>query len=209
MATGLTLELSYDIGPDGKKRLTIPPDQVAAVVAYCKTRGAERADAIAATVQEGHDELMAALAGVSEEQAAWKPAPDAWSILELMQHVVSVKQMMAGLSKTLATGQRPPGAEQFEEPSAQDGVTIVSFSSLAEAITAAEQAHAGLLESIAALDAGEINTDVTFSHFVFGPFNSREWTVFQRVHDQDHTPHIGKIKATAGFPRPWGPPRGR
>jgi hypothetical protein len=143
---------------------------------------------------------MAALSSASEVQAAWKPAPDSWSILELMQHVVTVKQLMAGLSKTLASGELPPGFQQFTEPSAQDGVTIVKFSTLAEAIAAVEKAHADLLQSIRALDAGDINTDLTFSHFVFGPFNSREWTVFQRIHDQDHTPHIGKIKAESGYP---------
>jgi hypothetical protein len=30
--------------------------------------------------------------------------------------------------------------------------------------------------------------------------NCRQWAVFQRVHDADHAPGIGKIKATPGFP---------
>ncbi len=37
-------------------------------------------------------------------------------------------------------------------------------------------------------------------YFLFGALNAREWAVFQRIHDVDHTPHIGQIKASSGFP---------
>ena len=40
------------------------------------------------TKVEGHGEcIMALYKGVSEEQARWKPAPDKWSLLEILNHL--------------------------------------------------------------------------------------------------------------------------
>jgi hypothetical protein len=35
---------------------------------------------------------------------------------------------------------------------------------------------------------------------MFGALHARAWHLFQRIHDQDHTSHIGQVKAAAGYP---------
>ena len=196
----IDLQLKYEFGEDGKRHLTIPDDVKAYVISFIRENAAKPPDQIAAVVQEGHDELHAALAGLSEAQAAWKPGPEDWSILELMDHVASVKRIMAIICRSLSQGTLPPGIDETaESESRQDGITIAKFSTLAEAREAVDAAHNDLMAFVATINDG-MNTDKHFRHFVFGAMNCRQWAVFQRIHDADHAPGIGKIKATPGFP---------
>ena len=196
-----SLQLTYVVGADGTRTLTLPDEKRAMVIAFVRDNAKKSPAEIEAVVQEGHDELFAALDEVSEAQAAWKPSENDWSVLELMAHVVTVKQITFGLSSSLSQGQLPPGAgPEWEEPSRQDGVTIATPATLADARAGAEAAHQLLLGYIRKLDDGAINTETVFRHFLFGAFNAREWPVFQRIHDGDHGPTIGKIRSMAGFP---------
>ncbi len=195
----MNLGLKYELGEDGKKHLTIADDRRAAAIAFVQGNAIKPPAEIAAVVQEGHDALLAALVGVSDAQAWYKPAADDWCVMELMAHVVTTKRVCASMCENLAAGHWPPGVgEEWQEEARQDGVTLAKFETLADARTAAQTAHDDLLKHISALDSA--NTDVRFRHFVFGDFNSREWAVFQRIHDDNHAPQLGDIKASAGFP---------
>ena len=80
---------------------------------------------------------------------------------------------------------------EWEEESAQDGITNVSFETLAAAREAAETVHQQLLGTISKLDSA--NLEVSFKHYIFGPMNAREWAIFQRIHDGDH---IAQLRTT-------------
>lgn len=195
----MELQLKYVERPDGTRNLTLPDEIRASVISFVQDNARKSCAEMKAVVQTGQDDLQRALAGVSEEQARYKPAPDRWSILELLDHVVSTRRIIVGMCQSLAQGHLPPGVgAEWEEESRQDGVTIVHFTSLKEARDAVEAAHGDLLKVIDGLDGAD--TSVTFKHFLFGPFNSREWTIFSRIHDWDHAPTIEQIKATPGFP---------
>ena len=196
----MDLELTYIKNPDGSQTLNIPEDRKAAAIAFLRDGGAKRAAEIESIVEGGHEALLRAIDGLSDAQSTFKPAPDAWSVLELMAHVVTAKQIVGVLCAAMAQGQLPPGfGPQLEEAGAQDGVTVARFGTLAQARTAAVDAHAALLKFVRSAD-GPVNVDMTFRHFVFGSYNCREWAIFQRLHDDDHGPQIGKIRASAGFP---------
>jgi hypothetical protein len=197
----MDLQLEYITGADGKRVLTLPDERRAAVIAYVRENALRPASEIEAIVQRAHDAVLDAIRDVSEPQAAHKPSPDDWSIIEAMDHVVSVKRIMGILCGNLAEGGLPPGlSNNIEDAAAQDGVTIVRFTSIAEARTAAEAAHSALLAFIRRIDTLPEPT-ITFSHLLFGAFNYREWPVFTIIHDGDHTPQIRRIKTTPGFPR--------
>lgn len=199
MTESRSLGLTYTIRPDGTKSVTISDEARAFVVSFVQDIAKKPVDAIAAVVQEGHDALIAALAGVSGAQARHKPSPDDWCILELMDHIVTTQQIVVNLSRNLGEGHLPPGiGAEWEDESRQDGVTRVHFATIDDARAASDAAHADLLKLIADLDA--VNLDTTFRHFLFGAFNAREWTVFQRIHDEDHTPQIAAIKASPRYP---------
>src|SRR5579862_8670179 len=57
--------------------------------------------------------LVDAVAGVTETQARWKPAPDRWSILEYVEHLaVSDDELVAMIQRSLATPARPETEEE-------------------------------------------------------------------------------------------------
>ena len=196
----MDLGLTYTVADDGSKVMSMPAERREWVISFVRENAKTSPAAIEALLHEGHAELFAALEGVSEAQAAYKPAPDDWSILEVIAHEVTVKDSLGRLMTVMATGSLPPGiGPQFEEAKAQDGLIITRFDTLAEARAAAQAAHDRAVAFVRGI-GDHTNTEVTFRHFYFGAFNAREWPVFLRVHDGDHTPHIGKIKATPGYP---------
>jgi hypothetical protein len=197
----MDLELTYIKRPDGSRTLTIPEERRALAVAYLQEGGLRSAAEIEAIVEEGHSALLHAIDGLSTAQAAYKPTPDEWSVLELMGHVVTGKQLVAALCASLAEGRLPPGfGPALEVEAAQDGVTVARFETLETARAAACDAHAALLDFVRSAD-GPVNVEMTFRHFVFGPLNCRGWAAFQRLHDDDHRPQVDAIRATAGFPQ--------
>ena len=174
-----------------------PPDVIERVTGYIKHNADKEPAAIRELVEAGHAQLTGLLDGMSEEQAAFKPGPDAWSVLELMAHVVTAKRGVARICARLARGEQVTnfGGEGEE----QDGVTRGAFASLAEARSAMDAAHRELLDFIDG-PLAQANEDARFRHFLFGDLNCREWAAFQRVHDGDHAGQIGQITSAPGYP---------
>jgi hypothetical protein len=196
----MDLELTYIKRPDGGRTLTIPEERRALAVAYLRKGGLKSASEIESIVEEGHSALLQAIDGLSDVQASYKPAPDEWSVLELMGHVVTGKQLVAALCTSLAAGQLPPGfGPALEVEAAQDGVTVTRFATVDASRGAAGEAQAALMNFVRIAD-GPVNVEMVFRHFVFGALNCREWAVFQRLHDDDHRPQVDAIRATTGFP---------
>lgn len=196
----MDLGIKYTVGPDGSKVMSVADDIRDRVIAFIHETARRSPSEIEAVVQEGQRELLAAIEGVSETQAAYKPGADDWSILELMAHEVSVRQVIGALAGSLRNGALPPGfGPHFEEAKSQDGLIVTRFETLAQARVAAQTAHDAIVAFVRGFDES-VNTDVTFRHYYFGAFNAREWPVFLRLHDGDHTSHIAKIKAAAGYP---------
>ena len=196
----LDLELTYIKRGDGTRTMFIPEEQKAAAIAFCRAGGTKTAAEIEELVVAGHNGFIDAIDGLTEAQAAHKPSPEDWSFLELMGHVVSGKQIMGTLAAALAQGTLPPGfGPTIETEAAQDGITVTTFSTLADARAAAATAQAAMLAVIGTLD-GQVDTERTFSHFYFGAFNSKEWCAFQRVHDDNHAQQSRAMRVSAGFP---------
>lgn len=161
------------------------------VVSYVKHNAEKDNDAIRDLVQQGHGQLLNSIAGLSDEQAAFKPGPDEWSVLEVLRHVVGSKRGIARRCSVLARGEASANFEPADE--------VRAFASLAEATEAAVKAHEAMVEFFDSLSEAS-NTERTYDHSFVGPLNCREWAVFQRIHEGDHTGQIEKIKASKGFP---------
>ena len=164
---------------------------------YIRHNATKEPAAIRDLVIAGHAQLAGLLSGVSEQQAAFKPAPDVWSMQELMAHVVTAKRGVARICARLARGEQV--ANFGGEGEEQDGVTRGAFASLAEATAAAETANEELVAFIGGL-SDEASTTARYTHFLFGDLNCREWAVFQRVHDGDHSNQVQQITSAPGYP---------
>lgn len=195
----MDLQLTYHTRPDGTRYVTIPDATRTAVISFIRDNATTSVADIEALVEEGHRDVIEAVARLSQQQAQHKPSTNDWSILELMAHIVSTKRIIVGLCQNLGEGHWPPGVgAEWEEERAQDGVTVARFETLGEARAAADAAHNDLLALVRKLDSA--NPQARFKHFLFGAMNAREWAVFQRVHDADHAPQLRMIQAAPNFP---------
>jgi hypothetical protein len=168
---------------------TLPDEVRDRVRSYIVHQAAKEPAAIKDIVQHGHDQLLDRIDGLSEEQARFKPGPDDWSVLEVLQHAAPAKRWLAGICAALARGETPARSEGDAAPPA----------SLAEARSALQSAHQELLGFIDGLSP-EADLEARHEHLFFGPLNCREWATFQLVHDRDHAQQIDQIKAAPGFP---------
>ena len=171
--------------------VSVPDDVKERVLSYIAHQSEKQPEGIAGVVEQGHDQLVDLLEGLSDEQAAFKASAEDWSVLEVLRHVVGSKRGVARRCSVLARGEASASFEPADE--------VGSFPSLSEARAALDAGHRELLASVRA-PTPDANVDVTFDHPFFGPLNCREWAVFQRVHDGDHAGQIEKIKAADGFP---------
>ena len=170
----------------------LPQDVRDRVRSYLQHQGRKDNEAITELVAASQDKFLETIAGVDEDTAARKPAPDEWSLRELIRHVVSAENGVARLVETLPRGKTMDGTERsagMQPP--DDGRTFADY------VADVRAANALLLGRIAALGPDD-DVTTTAPHPFFGELNCREWAVFQRVHDEDHAQHAAKIIAAVG-----------
>ncbi len=136
-------------------------------------------------------EFLDEIAGVSEEQAAFKPSPDDWSISECVQHAFQASKGTLELIEGMAAGGHPD-----RDPDPPLDPKEVRFDDLRQEFIAHSSEFAGVLGRLPA----DPNLEVTSPHMFFGPLNSRAWFLFQRVHDIDHHNQIKAVKEAPGYP---------
>src|SRR5690348_7229541 len=83
-------------------------DEIDSVRVFLQKEAEQPFSALLPKTEEAHRRLTAALAGVSEAQAAFRPSTgegeDAWGIAEVLRHLVSVELMMAERLRALGSG---------------------------------------------------------------------------------------------------------
>jgi len=148
--------------------------------------------------QKGHAQVIGLIEGLSPEQVSFKPSADDWAVLETLRHVVAAKRGVARACVRLARGEQVAGLGG--EGQEQDGVMGRDYASLGEVREAMDAAHAELLTFIDGLTSSQPDVETRFEHFIFGALNCREWAVFQRVHDGDHSNQVQQITSAPGYP---------
>ncbi len=162
------------------------------VTSYIQHQGTKSKDALADLVRTSQARYLGVVSAVPDDVAVKKPAADEWSVRELTRHVVASERFVAGLIWHIARAQQPPprpgGLGMMLDDDAR------SFAGWVEDLCAANEK---MIETILGLPEAP-DTSITPPHPFFGPLNCREWAAFQRVHDEDHVQHAGKILAAVG-----------
>ena len=138
-------------------------------------------------------ELLDKLRNTSQAQALWKPAANEWTILETSQHLLNSSFEVRNVVEKLANGKLNQIDKQPNQDTLNDETTIFD---LRKKLTMDAIKWAGMLD-ILPLIPDDKNT---WPHMSFGKLTSREWFLFQRLHDRDHLNQIDKICASFGFP---------
>lgn len=159
--------------------------------------------------------LLDAVAGVSEVQARWKPAPERWSILEYVEHLsVSDDGLIAMIRRSLETPARPETPEQRRARETRIKETPVPrganhapemlqpggrFASLQAAVAAFLAARERTFE-FARSTQDDLRSHFS-EHSVLGPLDGYQWLVGNARHAETHAAHIRELRASADFPR--------
>ena len=165
---------------------------------------------ILARLTAERDALVARLAKIPVALQNERPAPERWSIAEVLEHLVRIE---TGLTKLfMIKGQAPPpddvpapAAEASSTPAlgrrirdrsqrieAPERVRPAGSLSADSALTQLQAARAGLLSAFASANADALDR-VTHPHPVFGPLTLRSWMALTSDHEARHAAQIGEI----------------
>lgn len=176
--------------------MVLPNEVVERVVSYMRHQSKKSRDALVDLVAHSQQRLIDTVGAISEDDALKCPpigaaGAEEWNLRQLMAHVVTAQAGVANVVSTLASGTPMPPTEQRIAGMARsyDGQPYSAI------IDDLRTTNAAMLDAIRNMPA-EPNTELTFGHPFFGPLNSVEWAVFQRVHDEDHIQHAQRIIAT-------------
>jgi len=162
------------------------------LVSYLAHQASKDVPVLVELVEEQRARLLGLLDGVSEEQAAFRPAPDQWSIADVLRHVIAAEEGVARIVESLARGTVPDGQRALGSQIPDEGQPLPSL---------VERLRAARRDLVARVRGWPASPDLaaTFEHPFFGPLNCKGWLAFQRLHDADHILQLEQIKAAEGY----------
>lgn len=171
------------------------------------------------SIDDARGRLCARVAGLTAEQERFRPAPEAWSVAEIVEHLSIIERnvvQLAGMMLKKAEAAAPPGAETQERQFAP--VSIEPFLEVARTrkYTAPERVRpsgavpvadslASLRETRAALHAlrplfeRADGAAHTYPHPAFGPLNLHQWLAFVGAHEERHLAQIEGLMESPEF----------
>lgn len=164
---------------------------------------------VIAVLEAGRQSFLAAIAGLSDAQAAMRPAEDRWSVLECMEHIVTVEARFQGW---INNGKKLDAASPSPENEARLTARVADRTAKAQAPEAVlptgrfktleegcAQFHAARDLSVRmARDRGGELYLVGAEHPRFGPMNGIEVLYLAAAHANRHAAQIRENRATLG-----------
>jgi DinB superfamily len=157
--------------------------------------------------------LLQSVEGLSDEQQTFRPAPERWSVAEIVEHLSMVEggvvRVVGSLLKKGEAGGHPRGdAAPFAPVSIADAVEQTRDVKL-EAPETARPAGAPFSDSLDRLRDSRAallsfrprvkrldGTLLRFPHPIWGPINLYQWLLFVGAHEQRHLAQIEALKET-------------
>ena len=168
-------------------------------------------------LDESHQEFLAAINGVNEDQWKWKPAPERWSVGETAEHIVLAEAMLFdNVKKALSSPANPAWEEKTKgktefivkvmaprqgKASAPEPIVPRGGMTLAQVKDRFEQQRADIVKfaSETSVPLKEHTAEHPFP--VFGTLNAYQWLIYAPLHTERHDKQIAEVKATAGYPK--------
>jgi len=167
-------------------------------------------------LQSTEDGVSKAIAGLSDAQLNFKPAPDKWSVADCVKHIAITE---AGLwQMTNGSIQAAANPEKRSEIKATDEQVVQMIESREKKVKTAPQMepqntpYKALDEALASFKTDREKlieyvktTDVDLRNHVatlpFGSFDSYQMILFIAAHSNRHTQQIEEVKADPNFPK--------
>jgi len=193
---------------------------VAAAGASAQTTGearmtaADRAELIE-LLEKSEGEMMQYITALSDAQWAFKPAPDRWSVGEVVEHIVLAEGLMFDLAVKSLDSQANPKWQQILTKTAVLKAALPNRSRRVDAPAAIqpkqrmtrEAVLARFKEQRARIGAYARDTDKplkahTSPNPFFGDLNAHQWLLYVPLHTIRHNQQIAEVKAAPAFPKP-------
>ena len=154
--------------------------------------------------------LLSELDGLSETQLAWRPAPEVWSVKDVVEHLgIAEPQYWEQLQNSLkapATAYKPEATDaailwygidrtnrtRTGEARVPDG----RFKDTAAALASFQKLRASMLDQ-----AKSSQEDYRGRKLIDGNMDVYQWFLMISTHSQRHLLQIREVKATGGFPK--------
>jgi hypothetical protein len=190
--------------------------QTAATPATTTLTPAERAAALD-SLQRTHNNFLQSIAGLSEKQWRFKPAPDRWSIAEVSEHIAVAESTIFGLVQTKFMTS-PADPSKRAEVAGKDEMILTKVPDRSHKVQAPEflkptNRWATKAEVIQAFEEARRNTmdyvrttnDDLRDHFgphpMLGTLDAYQWILLISAHSERHTKQIEEVKADPNFPK--------
>ena len=181
------------------------------------TLSPEDREAALKSLQSTHDAFLQSIAGLSEKQWRFKPAPDRWSVAEVSEHIAVSESMIFGMvqSKVMTS---PATPEKRAEVAGKDETILKMVPDRSHKVQAPEflkpanrwATQAELTKAFedsrkATMDYVRTTNDDLRDHFgphpVLGPLDAYQWILLISAHSERHTKQIEEVKADPNFPK--------
>jgi hypothetical protein len=165
-------------------------------------------------LQQTRDGVIAATKGLSEAQLKFKPAPDRWSVAEILEHITVVEGAI--YQNVTENVMKAPAGPADRDTAKMDALVLAMVPDRTHKVKAPEQfvptgrwAAADTLDqflkvrarTIAFLEATPDLRAHVGGQSPFGPLDAYEWLMFTSAHSERHTKQILEVKADPNFPK--------
>jgi hypothetical protein len=190
--------------------------QTGAVPAPTTLSAAER-EAALNSLQATHDAFLKSIAGLSEKQWRFKPAPDRWSVAEVSEHIAVSEATIFGLVQGTIM-KSPANPDRRAEVAGKDEIVLTKVPDRTHKVQAPEflrptnrwATREELTKAFedsrkATMDYVRTTNDDLRDHFgphpVLGTLDAYQWILLISAHSERHTKQIEEVKADPNFPK--------
>jgi len=169
------------------------------------------------SLQATHDAFLKSIAGLSDKQWRFKPAPDRWSVAEVAEHIAVSESMIFGLVQKQIM-MSPANPEKRPEVAGKDEIVLTKVPDRSRKAQAPEflkptnrwATREELIKAFedsrkATMDYVRTTNDDLRDHFgphpLLGSLDAYQWILLISAHSERHTKQIEEVKADPGFPK--------
>jgi hypothetical protein len=164
-------------------------------------------------LSESRGGVVDAVKGLSEAQWKFKPAPDRWSVAEVVEHLALIEDIVT--QNILGNIGKAPAPSADRDPKQVDAAILAKvvdrstkFQAPPPAVptgrwtpfVALEHFLDGRNQTVALLQSTADLRQHSIDHPVFGPLDGYEWVLAVAAHSARHTKQILEVKADPNFP---------
>ncbi len=190
---------------------------LAAAPAFTQSLTKEERERAITDLQATRKLFLESVAGLSEAQWNFKPAPEVWSVAEAAEHIAVSEDTLLGLvtDRIMKSSAEPEKRAEVKGKDAMILEKLVDRSQKAQAPEFLRPTHRwptqqGLVDhfqesrdhTIAYVEhTDDALRDHFFDHPIFGTLDAYQWILLISAHSHRHTLQIQEVKANVNFPK--------